>query len=179
MHAWSDGGAGLRRSVASWHDPVMSVTIDREPPDAPATAELIADLEVHLAELYPAESQHGYSVERLVAEDVHVFVLRSDGVPMGCGGILFVDDATERYGEIKRMYVRPGSRGSGFGRRILERLAEHAREHGVTLLRLETGVHQREAIGLYESMGFRRGAPFGPYRDDPLSPCYALRLDGP
>jgi ribosomal protein S18 acetylase RimI-like enzyme len=32
------------------------------------------------------------------------------------------------------------------------------------------------AIGLYESMGFRRCAPFGPYRDDPLSPCYELRL---
>ena len=29
------------------------------------------------------------------------------------------------YGEVKRMYVRPAYRGSGFGRRILEHLADH------------------------------------------------------
>jgi ribosomal protein S18 acetylase RimI-like enzyme len=74
------------------------------------------------------------------------------------------------------MYVRPASREAGFGRRILEALAEHARGRGIMLVRLETGIHQREAIGLYESMGFRPSAPFGPYREDPLSPCYELRL---
>ncbi len=87
-----------------------------------------------------------------------------------------MDDGVERYGEVKRMDVRPANRGSGYGRRILERLADHARDRGVALLRLETGIHQVEAIRLYESMGFRRCAPFGPYRDDPLSPCYELRL---
>ena len=29
-------------------------------------------------------------------------------------------------------------------------------DDGVLLLRLETGIHQREAIGLYERMGFQR-----------------------
>jgi ribosomal protein S18 acetylase RimI-like enzyme len=52
---------------------------------------------------------------------------------------------------------------------MLETLAGHARERGVTLLRLETGIHQREAISLYESWGFRRRAPFGSYVDDPVS----------
>ena len=55
-------------------------------------------------------------------------------------------------------------------------LTDHARDNGITLVRLETGIDQVQAIGLYESMGFRRCAPFGPYRDDPLSPCYELRL---
>ena len=154
----------------------MAVTVERERPDTPDATALIMELEAHLASLYPAESRHGFSVERLIAEDVHVFVLRSDGVPTGCGGVLFVDDAVEPYGEVKRMYVRPGNRGSGFGRRILETLIEHARERGIRVLRLETGIHQREAIGLYVSMGFRPSAPVGPYRDDPLSPCYELRL---
>jgi putative acetyltransferase len=154
----------------------MTATVERERPDAPDATALIEELEVHLAALYPAESRHGFSVQRLVEDDVHFFVLRSDGVPAGCGGILFVDDAEEPYGEIKRMYVRPGNRGSGFGRRVLETLIDHARARGVRVVRLETGIHQREAIGLYESMGFRPSAPFGPYRDDPLSPCYELRL---
>jgi GNAT superfamily N-acetyltransferase len=154
----------------------MAVTVERERPDTPDATALITELEEHLAALYPAESRHGFSVQRLIDEDVHVFVLRADGVPAGCGGILFVDDAVEPYGEIKRMYVRPGNRGTGLGRRILEALIGHARERGIGVLRLETGTHQREAIGLYESLGFRPSAPFGPYRDDPLSPCYELRL---
>ena len=40
--------------------------------------------------------------------------------------------------------------------------------HGLTL-RLETGIHQHEAIGLYELTGFQRIPPFGDYREDPLS----------
>jgi putative acetyltransferase len=39
-------------------------------------------------------------------------------------------------------------------------------------LRLETGIHQREAIALYERRGFHRIPPFGPYTDDPLTLCY-------
>ena len=80
------------------------------------------------------------------------------------------------YGEVKRMYVRPAFRGAGFGRAILERLGERARERGVTLLRLETGIHQVEAIALYEQAGFRAIRPFGPYVDDPLSRFFERRL---
>ncbi len=154
----------------------MPATIARERPDSPDAVSLITELETHLAELYPAASRHGFSVERLVGEGVHFFVLRSDGVAAGCGGILLVDDAADPYGEVKRMYVRPGYRGSGFGRLILEHLAEHARANGVALLRLETGIYQREGIALYERLGFVRIPPFGPYFVDPLSLCYERRL---
>ncbi|HTS14864.1 MAG TPA: GNAT family N-acetyltransferase [Candidatus Sulfotelmatobacter sp.] len=147
-------------------------TIAQERPDSPDARALIDELETHLASRYPAASRHGFSVERLVAQAVDFFVLRVAGEPAGCGGILFVDG----YGEVKRMYVRPGFRGRGYGRVILQHLADHARSHGVTRLRLETGVHQDEAIGLYEAMGFRRIPPFGPYVPDPLSLCYELDL---
>jgi putative acetyltransferase len=72
-------------------------------------------------------------------------------------------------GELKRMYVRPRFRGSGFGKLMVIHLADYARANGVVLLRLETGIHQREAIGLYERMGFQRIPPFGQYKADPLS----------
>jgi putative acetyltransferase len=149
------------------------IQIARERPDTPDATALVTELEAGLAARYPDESRHGFSVEQLARQGVHFFVLRADGVAAACGGILFVDG---EYGEIKRMYVRPRFRGRGLGRRILEHLAAHARASGITLLRLETGVDQLEAIGLYESMGFRRCPPFGPYRDDPLSPCYELRM---
>jgi putative acetyltransferase len=154
--------------------PPMSFTIVSERPDSPDAAGLISELEAHLAQRYPAESRHGFDIERLLAEKVELFVLRSHGVAAACAGILFVGG---EYGEVKRMYVRPAFRGTGFGKHLLAHLAAHARSRGVTLLRLETGIHQREAIALYERVGFIRIAPFGPYTDDPLSRCYEMRLD--
>jgi len=127
---------------------------------------LIEELESHLASLYPSESRHGYSVDKLLREGVAFFVVREDGVPAGCGGVQLY--GTE-YGELKRMYVRPQFRGLGLGKLMLEHLTGYAREHGVGLLRLETGIYQREAIGLYEGFGFHQIPPFGEYKEDPLS----------
>jgi putative acetyltransferase len=151
----------------------MSAIITPERPDTADAIILITELEAHLDPLYPRESRHGLSVEQLIAEAVPFFLLRSNGTPAGCGGIKLF--GTE-YGELKRMYVRPQFRGSGFGRLMLNHLADYARAHGVALLRLETGIHQRAAIGLYERMGFQRIPPFGAYREDPLSLFYEKQI---
>jgi putative acetyltransferase len=151
----------------------MSTVITPERPDTPEAIVLIDELETHLASLCPAASRHGFSVEKLLREEVAFFLLRAEGTPAACGGIkLFGTD----YGELKRMYVRPRFRGRGFGKLMLDHLADYARQQGISLLRLETGIHQREAIGLYERMGFQRIPPFPPYRRDPLSRCYEKRL---
>jgi GNAT superfamily N-acetyltransferase len=150
-----------------------SAIITRERPDTPDAILLITELEGHLELLYPPESRHGLNVEQLIAEDVAFFLLLWNGTPAGCGGVkLFGAD----YGEVKRMYVRPQFRGLGFGTIMLNHLSDFARTQGVGLLRLETGIHQHEAIGLYERMGFRRIPPFGAYTDDPLSLCYEKYL---
>jgi GNAT superfamily N-acetyltransferase len=151
----------------------MSVIVAQESPDTPDARELIAELEAELMPQYPDESRHGYSVENLIAEGVAFFLVRKDGVPAGCGGVEIVDGA---YGELKRMYVRPRFRGTGLAKLILERLSDHARREGIGLLRLETGIHQTDAIAFYESMGFRSIPHFGLYRDDPLSRFYEKRL---
>ena len=151
----------------------MSVSITAERPDSADAQAMIAELEAHLQPLYPQESRHGYNVEKLLAEHVAFFVVRHDDTPAGCGGVqLFGTD----YGEIKRMYVAPQYRGLGLARRLLDRLEEYARRHGVFTLRLETGIHQHDAIRLYEGMGFRRVPPFGDYREDPLSRFYEKQI---
>jgi putative acetyltransferase len=151
----------------------MSAIITPERPDSPDAVVLITELEEHLASLYPVESRHGYSVEKLIAQGVAFFLLRVDGTPAGCGGIqLFGSE----YGELKRMYVRPHFRGSGFGKLLLNHLEGHARTSGVGLVRLETGIYQAEAIGLYERSGFERIGPFGPYVGDPLSLFFEKRI---
>ena len=147
----------------------MSVTITPESPDTADARDLIAELEAELAPLYPRESRHGYSVEKLLAKNVAFFLVRDGGAPVGCGGIKLF--GTE-YGEIKRMYVRPECRGKGFAKLMLNHLAGYAQSHGVRTLRLETGIHQHAAIALYEQMGFQQIPPFGDYKYDPLSRCY-------
>jgi putative acetyltransferase len=151
----------------------MAITITQERPDTAEAISLIDELEAHLSPLYPQESRHGYSVERLLAQDVAFFVIRKNGTPVGCGGIQLYG---KEYGELKRMYVRPQHRGSGYAKMMLEHLAEFARHHGIGLLRLETGIHQIAAIGLYERAGFRSIPPFGEYQPDPLSRFYEKRI---
>jgi len=147
--------------------------ISPERPDSPDARALIADLDAELAPLYARESRHGYSVDKLLAEGVAFFVIRHDGAPAGCGGVKLFD---REYAELKRMYVRPAFRGLGLAARMLEHLTRHAMDRGIALLRLETGIHQHAAIGLYERTGFYRIPPFGDYFDDPVSLCYEKRL---
>jgi ribosomal protein S18 acetylase RimI-like enzyme len=151
----------------------MSVIITRERPDSADAVVLISELEAQLEPLYPTISRHGYSVEKLLSEGVAFFVLREGATPAGCGGIQLF--GTE-YGEFKRMYVRPPYRGRGFGKLLVDHLADYGRDQGVDLVRLETGIHQAAAIRLYEGMGFQRIGPFGEYREDPLSLFYEKRL---
>jgi putative acetyltransferase len=151
----------------------VTPSIVEERPDSPDASALIDELESHLASLYPRESRHGYSVEKLLHEGVAFFVVRESGAAAGCGGIQLY--GTE-YGELKRMYVRPRFRGRGLGRLVLEHLADHARRNGVGLLRLETGIYQKEAIGLYEGFGFTRVPSFGAYEEDPLSVFMEKRI---
>lgn len=151
----------------------MPTVINEERPDSADAMQLIAELDDLLTPLYAAESRHGFSVDKLLREGVAFFVIRHDGTPAGCGGLKLF--GTE-YAEVKRMYVRPKFRGLGLGRLMLNHLADYSRRHGVTLLRLETGIHQVEAISLYERYGFQRIPPFGDYREDPVSLCYEMSL---
>ena len=152
----------------------MTTIIASERPDTADARMLVDELETHLAPFYPATSRHGYSVEKLIEQGVAFFVARVDGIPAGCGGVQLF--GTE-YAEIKRMFVRPQFRGLGLAKLMLDHLAAYVREHQIHLIRLETGVHQKEAIGLYEHMGFQRVSPFGEYVEDPLSRFFEKKIN--
>ena len=76
------------------------------------------------------------------------------------------------------MYVLRQARRTGIARSILVRLEEEACRLGYETLLLETGNRQHLAMSLYESHGFTRIPPFGPYITDPTSVCYSKRVVG-
>jgi putative acetyltransferase len=142
------------------------VAVNPESPRQGDVIELIRALDAYQAALYPAESNHLLPIEALAAPDVRFFVARRAGEALGCGA-LRIDSAG--YGEVKRMFVMPRARGLKLGRRILERIEAAAREERLHCLRLETGIDQPEALGLYRAAGFAERGPFGEYGPDPLS----------
>jgi putative acetyltransferase len=150
-----------------------TAVIQMENPRATGVSELIGALDSYLSGLYPPESNHFLDLEQLAQPGIRFFVARRDGLPVACGA-LRVDP--EGYGEIKRMYVIPEARGEGLGRAILGCIEEQAGREGLRLLRLETGIHQTEAIALYKSMGYSDCTPFGDYQEDPLSRFMEKRL---
>jgi putative acetyltransferase len=142
------------------------ILIQVNDPASPAARELIERLDKYLTDLYPAESNHLLSVEELQRPNVTFLTANVDGEVAGCGA--FVNQGGE-YAEIKRMFVLPEFRGLKLGRRILEELENLARASGIEFARLETGVHQSEALHLYARAGYQRRGPFGDYSEDPLS----------
>ena len=62
--------------------------------------------------------------------------------------------------EIKRVYVRPGRRGSGTGRALIQALIADLREAGYTAIRLDTGTFMTAAEKLYRPLGFQDIAPY-------------------
>ena len=124
----------------------------------PTTADARWCIEQYFAELN-ARFDAGFDPALSISADAHelvppagtLIIARQDGQPVGCGALKFHGDAPA---ELKRMWVASAARGLGVGRRLLQELERHARDAGVTVLRLETNHSLTEAIALYRRSGY-------------------------
>lgn len=126
------------------------------------TAEVIGLLDrlnAALAGPYTAEQRHALPVDQLFQSNIRFFVVRLDGGAVACGGIGFYDG----FAELNRMYAKPSVRGRGVAKQLLARLETEAGNSGQTLIRIETGSFQHDALRFYERAGYRRCEAFGPY----------------
>lgn len=140
--------------------------ISFESPNQRDAIALIAELDAYQDTLYPPESRHAMDLVS-VAEQGMLFVLVRDaaGQAVGCGAVVLSTD----YGELKRIYLRPQQRGSGWASKMLDALENAAIASDCALLKLESGPYQPEALGLYARRGYERCGPFGQCAADPLS----------
>lgn len=147
-----------------------ALTIAQESPNQPDIIALLDASDQYHAALYPSESNHLVGIDSLMTPESRFLVARSrDGQALGCGALLLSEDTGIVTAELKRMWVDPATRGSGLGGRLLDALQSAAIQEGASVLRLETGINQPEAIGLYRASGFLERGPFGSYVADPLS----------
>jgi putative acetyltransferase len=149
------------------------LSIARESPGQDDVIALIRQSDALMQSLYPADSNHLVDIDALARPAVHLFVAREEGRALGCGA--FVLGAAGQ-AEMKRVFVDPAARGKGIARAIMEVLEREAAKRGVTLMQLETGIRQPEAIALYRRFGYAERGPFGAYKPDPLSLFMDKRL---
>jgi putative acetyltransferase len=137
----------------------VNLVIERVSEPTPDVRDLIGELDGVLHAAYEPHQRHGLSLAQLFEPHMRFFLARLDGSAVACGGVALFDD----YAEVKRMYTRPMARGRGLAKAVLRRLEDEARAAGKTMLRLETGRFQPEAVGLYRGAGFNSCGPFGHY----------------
>ena len=155
----------------------MNAVIEALDPDLPEAQALIEASDAFYAGLYPAESNHLESSAELKAPGVLFVGCWLDGRLVGTGACKIMRDDGE-YGEIKRVFVEVSCRGLGLSRRIMDHLETELGACGIDCVRLETGIYQPEALGLYRRLGYRERGPFGAYGPDRFSVFMEKYLPG-
>jgi putative acetyltransferase len=89
--------------------------------------------------------------------DGTVILARLDGKPCGCVALRRINDRTC---EMKRLYVRPESRGLRMGGELVRRIIEAAEARGYETMRLDTLPSMKSAVSLYRAFEFQEIEPY-------------------
>jgi GNAT superfamily N-acetyltransferase len=102
--------------------------------------------------------------------DGQLLLAVEDDQAVGCAAMRKLGDGIC---EMKRLYVRPGHRSKGLGRKLVEAIIQEARGTGYEKMRLDSLTSLKEAAGLYRSLGFTE---IPPYRYNPLPDAVFMDL---
>jgi len=100
-----------------------------------------------------------------------LLLAKAAGAAVGCVALRPLVDGVA---EMKRLYLAPGVRGKGVGRRLVEHALAEARDIGYCHVRLETFATMSAANALYDALGFKR---IHAYYDNPLPGAIYKEID--
>ena len=93
---------------------------------------------------------------KIVAPGGQVYVASTDDAIVGCAALIRFEDGVY---ELSKMAVAPETRGQGIGRKMLAYVIQQARELHAHTLFLGSSTRLKDAVHLYESLGFRHVQP--------------------
>jgi N-acetylglutamate synthase-like GNAT family acetyltransferase len=95
-------------------------------------------------------------VHSILLKGGHIFMAYAAAEAVGCVALIPMRDGVC---ELSKMVVSPHLRGRGIGRRLLQRAIAQARSSGARSLFLGSNTRLKDAVHLYESVGFLHVKP--------------------
>jgi GNAT superfamily N-acetyltransferase len=95
-------------------------------------------------------------VHTILLKGGHIFMAYAGAEAVGCVALIPMRDGIY---ELSKMAVSPHLRGRGIGRRLLQHAIAQARRLGARSLFLGSNTRLKDAVHLYESVGFRHVEP--------------------
>ena len=135
------------------------IQLIRTTSDHPDFGQLVAELDAYLR-ILDGDDHEFYAQFNKTSLLKNALIVYENEFPVGIGAYKEYDSKTA---EIKRMYTRPDYRGQGIAKAIITELELWAKEEGYTKAILETGHLQKDAIGLYQKLGYEITENFGQY----------------
>ena len=90
-------------------------------------------------------------IKELRANNGDIYVLKRNERVVGMGALKKVDHSTV---EMCKLHLCPNLKGQGLGKKLALALIDFAKEKNYTKVNLHVTKTQKEAIGLYEKLGF-------------------------
>ncbi len=125
----------------------------------------------------PAAVHRGGSEGIDPASIIATFVAYADDVPIGHACLRRLDGEMAGELEMKRLYLREESRGSGVADLLLAAVEQVARDEGVPRIVIHTGDRQHAALTFYGRRGYTPIPIFPPYEAVTYSLCFEKVLD--
>ena len=144
------------------------IKIKRTNAEDPDLLLLIKQLDEQLA-VTDGEEHAFYDQYNKLDQIKHFIILYENQSPVGCGALKKFEPEVV---EVKRMFVKPESRGKCLASIILNELEKWAVELSFKKCILETGIRQPDAIQLYKKNGYSIIQNYGQYVGVKNSVCF-------
>lgn len=148
------------------------ITVTRTTSDNQDFEKLVIALDAYLA-ILDGEDHAFYAQFNKTNLLKNAVIAYENKTAVGIGAYKEYDSETV---EMKRMYTLPEFRGKGIASKILTELELWAKEENYKIAVLETGFMQKEAISLYQKLGYIITENYGQYKGVENSVCMKKTL---